>query len=289
MFNIIIWSPTVNIRLHQSLLEKMYSLCFTKPVIFSSKALILSYKNRTQLRDLYNAATTGFRKQSFQPKILSLFINPFFFIRRLLYITIKKKAPILNGKLLDFGCGRKPYHNLFIVDEYIGVDVEITGHSHKNSKIDIYYNGKDLPFANNLFDSVFCGEVIEHLMNPEEVLPELYRVMKPKGRMLLTVPFCWNEHEMPFDYARYSSAGIQHLLQKHGFTILSHEKIGTFARVCFQLVALYFFELFKKWGKLGFIISMLFIIPVNIFGLILLPFIPANHTLYFTNILVIEK
>ncbi len=241
------------------------------------------------MNDFYKAAVARFKKQSFQPGLLSLFTNPFFFIRRLLFVGIQKKVPILSGKLMDFGCGRKPYQNLFTVDEYIGVDIEASGHSHKNSKVDVYYDGKVLPFGNNLFDSVFCGEVIEHLMNPEEILPEIYRVMKPGGRMLLTVPFCWNEHEIPFDYARYTSVGIQHLLQKHGFTIRSNEKSGTFARVCVQLIALYCFELFKKWGKMGFVISMLFIVPINICGIVLLPLIPANHTLYFTNILVVEK
>ncbi len=230
-----------------------------------------------------------FFHQSFQPSLLGIFINPFYFIRRLLFIHIKKKSTQLSGKLLDFGCGRKPYQNLFDVSEYIGVDIKGSGHDHKLSKVDVFYDGITLPFESEQFNAVFSSEVIEHLSNPEQIIPELCRVMKPGGRLLLTAPFCWNEHEMPFDFNRYTSVGIQQLLQKHGFKILSQEKSGNFARVCFQLAALYVFELTKKWGKLGFVVAMLFIIPVNIIGVLLIPLLPVNQSLYFNHIILAEK
>lgn len=233
--------------------------------------------------------TKYFLQQSFQPSLLSVFLNPFYFIRRLLYIHIKKNSTQLSGKLLDFGCGRKPYQNLFHVSEYIGVDIKYSGHSHEHSKVDVFYDGISLPFANDHFNAVFTSEVIEHLSNPEQTIPELYRVIKPGGRLLLTAPFCWNEHEMPFDFNRYTSVGMQQLLQKHGFKILSQEKSGNFARVCFQLAALYVFELTKKWGKPGFVIAMLFIIPLNIIGVLLIPLLPVNQSLYFNHIILAEK
>lgn len=228
-------------------------------------------------------------KQSFSPSFAGVFFNPFYFIRRALYHKINQLSKQLSGKLLDFGCGRKPYEHLFTVNEYIGVDVDQTGHDHKNSKVDIYYDGKMLPFEANSFDSIFCSEVLEHLMNADDVLADLYRVLKPGGKMLLTAPFCWNEHEMPFDYARYSSEGIRHLLQKHGFTITAQEKSGNFARVLLQLLTLYFYELTKQWGRFGLVISMIFIIPLNIIGVVVLPLFPVNKTMYFNNIVLAEK
>jgi len=221
--------------------------------------------------------------------MVSLFINPFFFTRYSLYKNIQYFAPQLRGKLLDFGCGRKPFENLFFVTEYIGVDIEQTGHDHKNSRVDIYYDGKHIPFTNETFDAVFCSEVLEHIFNPDEILTELNRVMKTNAKILITVPFCWNEHETPFDFARYSSFGIKHLLEKNGFKIIAHKKSGNFARVNFQNWALYFFELFKKWGKAGYILSLVFIIPINIIGSLLLIIMPRNETLYFTNIVLAEK
>ena len=233
---------------------------------------------------------TGYLKhQSFQPGILSVFINPFFFVRYAFYKNIRRYIPRLEGKLLDFGCGRKPYEDLFTVSEYVGVDMAETGHDHKNSKIDVYYDGKRLPFSDAVFDSLFCSEVLEHIFNPDEILPELNRVLKTGARVLITVPFCWNEHEMPYDYARYSSEGIKNLLEKNGFKIVELTKSGNFARVNFQLWALYFFELFRKWGRAGYLLSLLFIVPINITGSLLLIFFPRNESMYFTNIVIAEK
>src|SRR4026207_265940 len=133
-----------------------------------------------------NSITGYLKHQSFQPGFFSLFINPFFFIRSAYYRNIKKFIPQLKGKLLDFGCGRKPFEDLFTVSEYVGVDLQNTGHNHKNSKVDIYYDGKHLPFENETFDSLFCGEVLEHIFNPDEILPELNRVLKPQANALIT-------------------------------------------------------------------------------------------------------
>lgn len=229
------------------------------------------------------------KHQSFQPGVLGLFFNPLFFARNSLFRNIRKFSTRLNGKLLDFGCGRKPYENLFHVSEYTGVDLRDSGHDHRNSKADVYYNGRNLPFSDETFDALFCSEVLEHIFNPDEILPEINRVMKKGAPALITVPFCWNEHEMPFDYARYSSAGIRNLLERHGFDVVEIKKCGNFARVNVQLLSLYFFELFRKWGKPGYVLSMLFIIPVNILGTFLLIFLPVNKTMYFTNLIYAKK
>lgn len=229
------------------------------------------------------------QRQSFQPVIFSILINPFYFIRQGLYKGIKAYASRLHGNLLDFGCGRKPFENLFNVTKYVGVDLESTGHDHRNSKIDVFYDGRHIPFPDETFDSLFCSEVLEHVFNPDEILPEIHRVLKKGAVALITVPFCWNEHEVPYDYARYSSFGITHLLEKNGFKVLGLKKTGNFARVITQLVALYFFELFSRWGKAGYIVSLLFIAPINIIATLLLPLFPVSKSLYFNNIVLAEK
>lgn len=229
------------------------------------------------------------RHQSFLPGVIGVLVNPFYFIRRNLYKNIQRLAPELSGKLLDFGCGRKPFESLFSVKEYLGLDLEQTGHDHKNSKVDVYYDGKHIPFEDNTFDALFCSEVFEHVFNPDEVLPEIHRVLKPGAKAIITVPFCWNEHEVPYDYARYSSFGITHLLEKNGFKVVRLAKSGNFVKVIFQLWALYFYELFKKWGKAGFILSMLFIVPINIIGTLLAPLFPKNTSLFFNNVVLATK
>ena len=196
---------------------------------------------------------------------------------------------MLKGRLLDFGCGRKPYENLFSVSEYVGLDMEQTGHNHRNSKVDVFYDGKHIPFPDESFDALFCGEVLEHVFDPELVLPEIRRVLKRGATALLTVPFCWNEHETPFDYARYSTFGIKYLLEKHGFEVLEVQRSGNFVQVNFQLWALYFYELFKGLGTAGKLLAMLFIIPINVAGSLLRMLLPKNESLYFNSIITAKR
>src|SRR5215831_6745285 len=85
---------------------------------------------------------------------------PAYFTRNRLLNKITMLAPELKGKLLDFGCGSKPYRSLFSVDEYIGIDIENPGHPHANEQIDVFYDGKKIPFTDNSFDAVFSSEVI---------------------------------------------------------------------------------------------------------------------------------
>ncbi|MBK8300784.1 MAG: methyltransferase domain-containing protein [Chitinophagaceae bacterium] len=72
-----------------------------------------------------------------------------------------KNASSLEGKMMDFGCGTKPYKPLLQTSkEYIGVDYNGEGHSHKNEQIDVMYDGKTIPFEDNTFDSILSTEVL---------------------------------------------------------------------------------------------------------------------------------
>lgn len=232
---------------------------------------------------------TYIKKQSFQPNISSLIIYPFFLLRFPLFKKIKKLSPQIEGSLIDLGCGKKPYENLFKVHKYTGVDVEVSGHSHSNSKIDVYYDGKKLPFENETFDSVVCFEVLEHVFNPDEILPELNRVLKKNAKGIITVPFCWNEHEVPYDYARYSSFGIKHLLEKNGFKVLEVHKTGKFSLVIIELIILGVFEFLKPIGIFGYLLTTLIALPLNIIGGILFLIPSKNPSLYFNSVVLIEK
>jgi len=230
-----------------------------------------------------------FLNQVFQPSWWGVFITPFFLIRRPLFIEIRKLAPSCRGLLLDFGCGRKPYASLFQVERYVGVDVASSGHDHTRSQIDVVYDGKTLPFSNDYFDALVTFEVLEHIFNPHEILTEINRVMKPGASMIMTVPFCWNEHEIPYDYARYSSYGLRHLLQQCGFEVISLKKTGNHVQVIAQLVILYLFELFKPLKVPGYALTMLFAIPLTLSGLFFGLLLPRDKKLYFNNVVFAKK
>ena len=79
------------------------------------------------------------KNEQFQPTLFGLIINPVYIVHSGLYKYISDYAPMIKGSVLDFGCGSKPYENLFInSDEYIGCDIEESGHNHKDSKIDYF-------------------------------------------------------------------------------------------------------------------------------------------------------
>ena len=217
----------------------------------------------------------------------------FYFIRRGLLAAIQKHSSSLTGILLDFGCGSKPYKSLITVDQYIGLDFENAGHDHANEEIDVYYDGKSIPFADNFFDSVLCSEVFEHLFDLPGTLLELNRVLKQGGKMLVTCPFVWGEHEVPYDYARYTRFGLQDIFEKKGFRVLQYEKQGNFMDTITQMRVLYFLEAYGSFlSRLSFVgnfIRKSCIFLINGWGNLKSKVLPSKDELYLSNIFLVEK
>lgn len=242
------------------------------------------------IKRLLNKSLAVYKNQIFNPGFIGVFINPFYFIRKGLAKGIKKDVSRLDGKLLDFGCGSKPYKNFFSNKIYIGVDVIEKGHSHEKEPVDIYYDGEILPFRDETFDSLFSSEVFEHVFNLETVLTELKRVLKKGGLALFTVPFVWDEHEIPYDFGRYSSFGIKYLLEKKGFQVIKLEKSTKFLETIFQLWNLYlYYKLYTKNKYLNILINIIFIAPFTIAGIIVSGILPNKENLYHNNIIIAKR
>jgi SAM-dependent methyltransferase len=98
------------------------------------------------------------------------------------------------------------------VTEYVGVDRvgELT-------RPTIVGTAEALPVPDGSFDVVLCTMVLEHVVDPRKVLAEVRRVLEPGGRLVLTVPSVWPAHEMPHDYWRFTSSGLEHLMREFGF------------------------------------------------------------------------
>lgn len=218
---------------------------------------------------------------------------PAYLTRNRLLKTISTLAPLLKGKLLDFGCGSKPYKPLFTVDEYIGIDFENPGHPHLNEQIDVFYDGKRIPFADGHFDSVFSSEVFEHVFNLEEILLEINRVMKKGGQLLITCPFSICEHEVPNDFARYSSYSIKYLLEKNGFEVVQQFKTGNSIETVSQLRIMYIHQhitpYIRKIPVLRSVFRFLVYTSSNICALIAGKIFPAGMDLYLNNVVLCKK
>lgn len=230
-------------------------------------------------------------KQRFFPDFFSVFINPFFLTRHSLLKELKIIAPTIYENLLDFGCGSKPYSELFInVSEYIGVDLQNDAHDHSNESVDVFYDGKKLPFENEQFQNVFSSEVFEHVPIINDSIKEIYRVLKPNGKLLITTPFSFPEHEMPFDFRRLSHNGIVQLLDENGFKVEYIKRHGTLLKVTGQIIAMGIHDcVYSKYKYLNIFFNILFISPIMLFTLLLSIFFNKNKTLYFGTIALAVK
>jgi SAM-dependent methyltransferase len=132
--------------------------------------------------------------------------------------ALQQKLHLIHGRVVDLGCGTAPYKKdiLSVATEYIGVDWQNSHHEQAN--VDIFADlSCRLPFADCYADTVTAFQVMEHLPEPGFFLSECYRILKPGGNLLITVPFMWHLHEAPHDYFRYTCYGLEYLLKKNRF------------------------------------------------------------------------
>ncbi len=227
-------------------------------------------------------------RNMFYPGLLGLVVNPFFHARRGLLNGVKKQSHMLGGDILDVGCGTKPYQELFSFTSYVGIDTHKSGHDHTDEPVDIFYDGKKFPLEDEAFDSVICNQVLEHVFEPDELLSEIRRVLKPQGHFLLTVPFTWDEHEQPYDYARYSSFGLRYLIEKNGFDIVVQEKLTSDLSAITQLINAYIYKISRSNSFIRQVTTVFVMCPINILGF-MLKILPSNPDLYLDNLVIARK
>ncbi|MFM8431289.1 MAG: class I SAM-dependent methyltransferase [Bacteroidota bacterium] len=230
------------------------------------------------------------QQEQFQPGLIGLFINASYFMKRGVFNGIRTNAHLCKGRLLDVGCGNKPYRSLFNVEEYIGIDIENEAHDHTHESIDALFDGINIPYDDCRFDCVISIEVFEHVFHLERLIKEINRVLVPGGNLLITLPFVWMEHEKPNDFARYTSFGIKDLLERNGFEVLKLEKSGTFIETIVQLKASYLYDTMLSRNKLIKVIGTVFLIgPLNLLGLISSMILPSNENLYLNTVILARK
>jgi SAM-dependent methyltransferase len=144
-----------------------------------------------------------------------------YFIRKSILKVLTDEKKYLSGKLLDAGCGKMPYRKFILdntaVEKYVGLDIETALVYQENVIPDYTWNGITMPFESSTFDCAFATEVLEHCFEPGIILKEIYRVLKPGGTFLFTVPFIWNLHEVPNDAFRYTPFAMEKKLGEAGF------------------------------------------------------------------------
>ena len=152
-----------------------------------------------------------------------------------------------RGRLLDVGCGEKPYRALLapFVTEHVGLDHVDT--QHPRDAIDLYGYAGAIPAEAMSYDTVLSTAVLEHVEEPASAIAEMHRVLRPGGVVILTAPLFWQVHEVPRDFYRFTEYGLRYLFEKAGFTILELTPLSGFVVTFAQALVYYVHESLPRW------------------------------------------
>lgn len=125
--------------------------------------------------------------------------------------------------ILDAGAGEQPYRAIFKGLRYESTDMH--GGFYKN-KQDFECELHKIPKPNNHYDVVLLTQVLEHVPDPQAVLSELNRVLKPNGKLLISVPLNGPLHGEPWHFFQFTHHGLNQLAINSNFHINLIEKVG---------------------------------------------------------------
>lgn len=150
---------------------------------------------------------------------------------------LARHAERFTGRVLDLGCGMKPYRPLLgsRASAWIGLDYPMTYSG--PSRADAYGDARFVPFREEVFDVVLCTEVIEHVPDPQQVFREAARVLRPRGVFVLTAPQTHPLHEVPHDYYRFTRYGLAYLARQAKLQVVTIENFGGAIACWGQLMA----------------------------------------------------
>jgi SAM-dependent methyltransferase len=120
-------------------------------------------------------------------------------------------AEAAGKRVLDVGCGDKPYYPFFSnAASYIGLDVQ------QNAHADLHGVAEAIPAEDASFDIVLCTQVLEHADDPAQAVRELHRVTAPGGRVLASTHGTMVFHPNPVDHWRWTHTGLERLFGDNG-------------------------------------------------------------------------
>lgn len=148
---------------------------------------------------------------------------------------VRQAASIVpvGSNVLDAGAGDCQYKFLFEAMNYESADFCQVDKPYG----EITYVGdlNHIPVPDNNYDLVLCTQVLEHVTDPQAIVAELFRVLKPGGVIYASAPLFYEEHEIPYDFFRYTRFGLEYIFQSVGFSITQIAPLeGYFGALSYQ-------------------------------------------------------
>lgn len=201
-------------------------------------------------------------------------------------------------KCLDIGCGLQPFRRKIVGlgYEYRGMDVE------QNSIGSVDFLGHvDGLLPPELLswlpvDFALITEVMEHVADWDSAFYNLFRILKPGGRALLTCPFVYPLHEEPFDFWRPTKHALRFFAERHGLMVIEQRNIGGFWDVVGTVVGSLDVGRLVDWRSGAW--ANLEVFRKKIFRRLLLAAIssrllrwvaPCNAAIYLSNVVILER
>lgn len=162
-----------------------------------------------------------------------------YLVRQPIELTLRSLCSALprGAVVYDVGCGRQPYASLFSAHTYVGIDTD------PNTSAAVHHHdGEAIPLPTASADFIMCTQTLQHTQHPHQLMAEIYRLLKPGGHALITVPFGIKMVAEPYlrngalwrdDYWRFTKYGL--LMLSEQFSILSLREATGYGGTVLQL------------------------------------------------------
>jgi len=177
--------------------------------------------------------------------------------KRIVQTLLEKGVPRRpESPALDMGCGTGlMLEDLQKTRPVIGLDFSTLALRYSRKRCDaplVRADAQSLPFQTGALDLITALDLTEHVPKDNEMIREIVRVLRPGGRVVLTVPahpFLWSEHdESLHHFRRYTRPALTSLIRNSGLSI---ERMGSCITFTYPIIVLFRLlqRLLRKPGK----------------------------------------